>query len=160
MTTVATAGRGRHPGSSQQLPTDRKVVVTRPHRRHAPDGAAVGASRVLAQALTAALALLAVAVAGPAPLAATRHVERPAQLAVGAHSSDAGVDTIVRVPVSGHRTPTATWHGPDLGTAAELLLFAALTAALFLSLLRLPAPASHSTRALPPRGPPRLAFIR
>jgi hypothetical protein len=137
---------------------EREVAVTRADRERVLAARAIGPSRAVVEMLVAAVALLAAAVAGPVAHFSPVQLESPAHLTVAAHLGDGASSVAVLTPAS--RQPAqAPWFGSAPGTAADLLLTAALLASLLLALVRVPLVPSQARRALPRRrGPPRLAF--
>jgi hypothetical protein len=146
--------------AAPQIPLERRMAVTRADRRYALNGRATGPSRALIHAFIAGMALLVIALAGSGSRSSVPQLQRPADLVVGAHVSNADIAGLVATRVTGHPPQTPTWSGSGVDSDFAQLLTAALLASLLLSLVRLTRPPSQSAQSLPRwRGPPQIAFV-
>jgi len=108
----------------------------------------------------AGMALLVIALAGPGSHSSAPQLQRPTNLVVGTHVSNADIAGLVATRVTGHPPQTSAWSGSGVDADSAQMLTAALLASLLISLVRLTRPPSPSAQSLPRwRGPPQVAFV-
>jgi hypothetical protein len=134
--------------------------VTRADRRCVQNGRATRSSALLIQALITGIALLVIALAGPGADSSAPQVQRPANVVVVTHVSNADIAGLVATRAPAHQLQTPTWSGSGVDADSAQTLGAAVLASLLLALVRLTPPSSQSARSLPRwRGPPQVAFV-
>lgn len=134
--------------------------MTRADRRCVLNGRATGPSRALIYVFIAGMALLVIALAGPASRLSAPQLQRPTDVVVGAHVSNADLAGLAATRATGHPPQTSAWSGSGVDADSAQMLTAALLASLLLSLARLTRPPSLSAQSLPLwRGPPQVAFV-
>jgi hypothetical protein len=134
--------------------------VTRADRRCVLNGRAARSSPALIQALITGMALLVLALVGTGSHSSAPQVQRPANLVLVAHGSNADIAGLVATRATGHPLQTPTWSGPGVDGDSAQMLGAALLVSLLLALVGMTPAPSQSARSLPWwRGPPQVAFV-